>query len=387
LFTNNGNLWPTAEQELLLRASILAGDEALKAYQEWAARVSVEDLDYGSQRMLPLLYRNLQRLGVDAPLLDKLKGTYRLTFYQNKLAYRRMVAVLQAFAQAGIDTLVLKGVALVALYYKDSGVRPMSDLDLLVPPEQALTAVDLLQRQGWKPLSGPPITSTFISVHNSWAFRHADGTESDLHWYIFDQCCYPQADADLWRAAVSAQVDGFPIRALGPTDQLLHTCVHGAEWNPFPPLRWIADALIILNRAGNEVAWERLVEQAKKRRLVLATRDTLAFLREKFDAPVPGKILQELRSVAVTRMEQREYQWRTSPRGKLYRLQRIWFGYLRDRLMRPENARPHFLAFPEYLQRRWGAAHLWEAPIIAARLAPEILGMRASRDLDQTRGR
>ena len=66
-----GGCWPTPEQELLLRAALLQGEASLKAWQEWKSTLDFDHIDPGSQRLVPLLYHNLQRQGVQDPLMGK----------------------------------------------------------------------------------------------------------------------------------------------------------------------------------------------------------------------------------------------------------------------------------------------------------------------------
>jgi len=367
---------------LLLRACLLRDEEVLNAYREWARRVDVEALDYGSLRMLPLLYRNLKRLGLETTALDRFKGAYRQTHYQNKLAFHRVAALLDLLARAGIATLVLKGAALIPLYYGEAGVRPMADFDLVVRPEDALAAIHLLERSGWERDPGLPLTPGFISTQYSWHFSLPAAAELDLHWYIFDQCCYPDADTESWESSVPVEIEGFPAGALNSTDQLLHTCVHGAEWNPVPPLRWIADAMTILDRAAGQIDWQHLVRQAKQRRLVPAVRDTLTYLQTRLGAPVPDTVLSELRNSPVSLIERVEYRSRTSPPGNFPSLRKICFAYLRHRTRMPVKGYRRLLAFPRYLQARWGASNLWQVPVTGARLVKaSMLGRLSGREL------
>jgi Uncharacterised nucleotidyltransferase len=379
LSSDHGHLWPGPEQELLLRACLHRGEAGLQAYRQWASRVDVEALDYGSFRMLPMLYRNLQRLGQQMGVQEKFKGAYLQTHYQNKLAFHRVAALLNLLARAGIATLVLKGAALIPLYYGEAGVRPMVDFDLAVLPEQALAAIQLLERSGCQRKPGMPFTPHSISVHNSWPFKLPAAVELDVHWYVFEQCCYPNADAELWEASVPLEIEGLPARALNPSDQLFHTCVHGAEWNPVPPLRWIADAMTILDRTAGQIDWQRLIRQAKQRRLVPAVRDTLAYLQTRMDAPVPDAVLRELRNAPVSFIERVEYRTRTSPPGKFSVLGKICFGYLRYRTHTPADRYWRLLAFPRYLQARWGAASLWQLPVSGSRQLKASVLNRFSR--------
>ena len=75
----------TKDQELLLRAALLKGADAVEAWNEWKSAVDWEGhLDNGSFRLLPLLYTNLKRLEVRDPLMGKLKGIYLKAWYENQ---------------------------------------------------------------------------------------------------------------------------------------------------------------------------------------------------------------------------------------------------------------------------------------------------------------
>ena len=87
---NEAGCWPTPDQELLLRAALLQREQALESWNEWRRKVNIDVIDYGSHRMVPQLYRNLQRHGVKDPLMDRLKGVYRYYLYKNEILMHRI---------------------------------------------------------------------------------------------------------------------------------------------------------------------------------------------------------------------------------------------------------------------------------------------------------
>src|SRR5262245_43289127 len=105
----------------------------------------LDHLDAGSIRLLPLLYRTLERTGGghDA-LLGKLKGVYRHAWYGNQLRLRDTAVVLGELQRRGVDAMLLKGAALTLVHYRDHGLRPMEDVDLLVREAQCQSAIAAL---------------------------------------------------------------------------------------------------------------------------------------------------------------------------------------------------------------------------------------------------
>lgn len=361
--------WPTPQQLLLLRAALWQGSAALSAWSEWAKQADLDGLDLGSFRLLPLVYTNLQSLGLDHPWMSRLKGVKRRAWYANRLLFHRMRPVLDAFESAGLKTLVLKGPALATLYYPDLGARPMQDFDILVPTHQAPDALGLLSTLGFtsKPRDGEVFKPGYLSVIHGYQFTDAEGFEMDLHWHVFPDCCRPDSDDDLWAGAIPLDIEGLATRALNPADQLLHICVHGMRWNPVPPVRWAADAVLSMTRADG-MDWSRLIGQATKRRFIIPLREALRYLHDALDAPVPPDVLASLFALPVTPAEQREYDLLAQPLDALGPMQRLWLHY--RRYVRTQTATPILEqpgGFARFLQYSWGLDHWWEMPAYALR--------------------
>ena len=131
---------------------------ALEAWNEWRARVGLASIDTGSQRLLPLLWDNLRRQGVDLddPDIRPLLRSYRLTLTINRLLFQEISRQLRALHGAGFPTMLLKGAALTVHYYKDYGLRPMGDFDVLIPTARTEDVLRFLQTNGWDPVA--PLT-------------------------------------------------------------------------------------------------------------------------------------------------------------------------------------------------------------------------------------
>src|SRR5689334_6031332 len=378
---NEPGCWPTRAQELLLRAALLQGESALGSWNEWRRSVNIDVIDYGSHRMVPQLYRNLQRLGVKDPLMDRLKGVYRYYLYKNEILMHRIGGLLSAFEEAGIETMVLKGAALIQLYYRESGLRPMLDADVLVHAHQAEQAMEVLTRLQWKPLRYRQPRMRIPIVHST-AFEDDGGRQVDLHWHLFWECFNASDGDDYWKNAVSIKIGGAHTLALGPTDQLLHTCWHGARWNEVPPIRWVADAMAILNASAAEIEWPSLLKKAQRHRIVLPVKDSLEYLKKKFDAPVPDPLLKSMSAVRISKMERENYEVTLNPMAppttsKILRM--LYYDY--RWLSSSTSSRFKTLAFAKHLQAKWNIDHLWHVPLyMPMRLVRRVLKPKPSAD-------
>src|SRR4051812_27969199 len=118
---------PGANLRLLLRAALLDAGPAVAAWQRCRDEFDVARLDASAQRLMPQLYRNLRAAGVRDPRVDALRDAHRKTWSRNRVRFRQLATLVERFAGAGIEVVLLKGAALIPLAYGDYGARPMTD--------------------------------------------------------------------------------------------------------------------------------------------------------------------------------------------------------------------------------------------------------------------
>jgi hypothetical protein len=360
---------PTRQQELLLRAALLEGDEARHAWMRWQSSVDIEKLDAGSNQLLPLLYRNLRKMGTACPEMSRFKGVYRHTWYKNQLLFHDCTPVLSSFREAGIETVLLKGAGLAAEHYRDFGLRAMADFDVLVPFEKASAAISLLKALGWLPEFdfSDKVLQRYIASRHSCGFTSPSGSAMDLHWHVLQDHCRKDDDMDFWEGSREIRVHHIPTRILDPADQLLHVCLHGAIWNPVPTLRWIADAVTIV-KASPEMDWERLAAGARRRERTLTLRQSLEYLREKLDLAIPEAVVRALETAAVSRAERLEHAALTSSVQTRGPFLSFWLRYrwhVRSELGCGLLSR--FVTFPRFLQFIWRRENLLQVPLYGCR--------------------
>lgn len=300
----SGDFWPSEDDTLLLKAILLPRQEAIKAWEEWLQIVNVDTLEAGTNRMFPLLYAKLKEYNIDHPLMNTFKGIYRQTWYKNQMTFHQIIPLLKAFKDAGIDAIVLKGAALTVLYYKDLGLRHMNDFDLMISPLDVKKALTVLQTLGYMPIDSrwelfDDKRHYFINSHG---FRHPNIKQDfDLIWHLLPENCGMNDDDALWQHMQPIDINHFPTNTLDATDHLMHTCVHGLKWNFLVPIRWVADAKIIIDQ--NEIEWKRLIGEVQKRKVVLSTLQALRYLHDEFSVSIPGEVLSELSTLKIDKID------------------------------------------------------------------------------------
>lgn len=357
---------PSRHQLLLLRACLWEGDAALTAWRDWRRDLpDLASLDRGSHRLLPLAYRNLGASSLAGdPDAQALRDAYRRSWTANQLVLRGAREAIDALRAAGHEVLALKGAALLgSAYGDDAGARPMADVDLAVRPERAAEAARALAAAGFLPAAPEPERQ--LTVRHSIAFVGTRGVEVDLHRGML---WLAGLEEEMWRSSIEGEVAGAPVRILAPPDQLLQVCAHGAAWNPTHPVRWAVDAFKVLERAGGEFDWARLIAQAARGRLALPLRQALSCLAEELAAPVPAEALEELVAIPVSRGERLAHGAIGRPPSPRRSLAMLWWFWEAHRAQAQlERRRPTPVGLFRHLQEFWGLEHPSRMPDYAMR--------------------
>ncbi|HMO54669.1 MAG TPA: hypothetical protein PJ994_09205, partial [Tepidiformaceae bacterium] len=141
-------------------------------------------------------------------------------------------------------------------------------------------------------------------------------------------------------------------------DHLVHAIVHGSRWDPIPPLRWIADATLLLRR--HTIRWDLVVSEAERRGVTLAVGAGLAFLREHFEAPIPEEPPRQLLERGHGVLERADFRFQQGGRGAAAQSARYVTRYLR--LTRGKSPVVRLNLFPAYLRAMWGLESAWGLP-------------------------
>ena len=196
----------------------------------------------------------------------------------------------------------------------------------------------------------------YFDTRHAHGFVSAGGMQVDLHWFLLQGNPEPGIDDSAWADARPLDVAGVGALSLDPADHLLLLLAHGARWNPIPPVRWAADAVTLI-RAEPQLSWDKLVDGANQRGLVLVVRNLLLYLEDRFFVGVPERVIRELDEIPVTALERR------SPRafapGLAAGIEEV--RYLRNRYVargRISTGAESRRSFPAYVRHVLGAASL-----------------------------
>jgi hypothetical protein len=203
--------------------------------------------------------------------------------------------VLAALADAGVLTILVKGLPLAFAYYPSPAQRPSLDVDLVVKKEDFETATAVLKGLGYERAEDQGADSETAQAafvrFDAQGFRHV----LDLHWRFSGGSLLAGLPSFEEVAARSIPVPalGPHARTLGAVDALLLACAHRLHHVESDRLIWLYD-IALLAATLDEGGWRELVESARARRLASVCLRGLEAAREALGTAVPPGVVRDL---------------------------------------------------------------------------------------------
>lgn len=217
-------------------------------------------------RIAPLARDGVRRAGVAVPpMVAKCQAEAAADAARRALLMAsETLRIQQAFDEAGLPALFVKGATLAMLAYGELGMKDSWDIDLLTTPECALAARRLLLQLGYRTvpdvLSDEDRFKRLVDLSKEATFRHAEsGLWVDLHWRLLD-IRGPLQGVGAQSQVRNVQIVNTSVRTLRDEDLFAYLCAHGAG-HSWSRLKWIADLSALLG-SGDDTRIERLVEAA-----------------------------------------------------------------------------------------------------------------------------
>lgn len=280
--------WPRGPRSLLLEAA-LAPDEAraLDALRRWTDQHDLDDITFADHRLLAAVAERHGAALAAHPAYPRLKGLQRQLWTQSRMRVHGVLPILKTMTEAGVEIMLLKGAARIALHPAAQRERSHQDIDILVRPAQMRLAAAILAADGWQSARGDTALAAIarISAARAINFQKLPWGDIDLHrtaWH--GRNYHPDLDSALWDQAQSASYFGLPVVVPAAAERLAMTLSHGA-WSPEAHSDWLVDAADILGR--ETIDWPRFAHIVRLRGLASQVRIGLSYLQEGLDIRLP----------------------------------------------------------------------------------------------------
>ena len=228
----------------------------------------------------------------------------------------------------GIDVATVKGVTAGARWYRRTGERPCSDVDLLLAPhhlDRAAEAVAALQPDHpWIPHLDALVASRRVQA----VTLRVDDMDVDLHFDLLKLGIPTRGASRIWdRTLVHELPGGAAVRVLDDTAALLHFLVH-LNKDRFQRLLGYADVQRVI--AGGQVDWDLLQQDARREGIEVAVLRTLEAVLDEMSLPWPAEVPRPRgpRSLAWSLLWRPGIRLRGSEGRLRFRMRQNWIAIL-----------------------------------------------------------
>jgi hypothetical protein len=202
-----------------------------------------------------LLYHRLKDTDIPPFTLSQLRRHYQSVAAQNMIALDTLEKLELALGSERIEAMTLKGASLLEHLYTGVGMRPMSDIDLMVRPEQNERFINLLLKLGYVP-------DTMIPH-----YFHRDKSVIDLHIHALNTDrianrveLFPSGMEPVWANSLPWQEGYRWVRRPDDVDNVLLLTQHLMK-HSFSSLIWIVDIYMLLKNRDSTF-WRSLQKRA-----------------------------------------------------------------------------------------------------------------------------
>lgn len=256
------------------------------------------------QRLTPLLSHHLMspELASFVPerIMPRLQSIHYQSLARNMLLQDELGHILSGFNKEGIPVIILKGAALLDTIYRDISLRPMSDLDILVRPEDIGRAEALVLELDYtylvKPDDGPADQQNrhlsnlghrkkgiFLEVH-----RHIVNTDDAFHFDI----------SDFWARARPVRKAKAEALVFSPEDLLIHLSIKflsDRRYQSNAAVSQLCDIAEMINHYADSLDWELIVKTSREKGFAAGLYSVLYACQRILGTPVPTAVMQGIR--------------------------------------------------------------------------------------------
>jgi hypothetical protein len=219
---------------------------------------------------------------------------------------RQIDELLLLLNAEGISVIPFKGPVFTGAFYRNVGLRESEDIDLLVWPQDAQKASNLLISVGYEPefrLNGLQEQALIRFCKSRTFSNEKKETSVDLHWDLVP-VFFPVEIEEVWSHCQQVNVEGRAYNTLSGEDYLLYLCSHGLQ-HDWEVLSLVCDVAEVLRKNGS-LNWDYILRKAfiaQKGRILFLGLVLAAGLLQ---APAPLEVLEEARRYAAVRELARE---------------------------------------------------------------------------------
>jgi len=329
-----------------------------------------------NEGLLGFLYHYARSQAISVPPWAEalLHQEYRHTAFQNLCLLRFVEEMGEALRQRDLPVMVLKGVSLLNTAYRDVGLRPMEDIDLLLRPRDLDPFKAILGDMGF---AQDRVYQTTFNRGTVMVDLHTDLVSA--HRIKSRKALLKLDPETLWRGALPFFDETVPVYRLAPYDGLIALAFHLLK-HGFCRLIWFVDIQETLKAWGPDLEWMPFVDYCTRAGAGRCVLYALLLTRRLLGLPVPEEALQGLGQGKLSFLEKVLLGMRAAnePMGRLSQL--LYLFQIKGALQRVRFIRENMFPRKEVMGQIFPGRHHQPLPSLYASRVRDLF-LSAGTDL------
>ena len=238
---------------------------------------------------------------VSGELMEFYMAEYLSIEIKNTIYMKEAERVDKICRDSNIDYVMMKGAALIEAVYKDKGVRPLSDIDLIVESrEDALRLIELLE--GEKHSGENFISRRYKDYVRMSCFVTPGQFDRRIEIEIYfpvEESYYPLPEL-FFNNADRLFKKARRINNINTPDPSLHflvLLVHLVHHHLGARLIWYLDMAFLVDEYLDSMEWDVIISECKRLEFKNILFQILQMLKTKFRLKIPGAVLKATGSI------------------------------------------------------------------------------------------
>ncbi|MFA5879658.1 MAG: nucleotidyltransferase family protein [Candidatus Margulisiibacteriota bacterium] len=215
--------------------------------EEWHELIDICNL----HRLTLILYEKLKQLNPPPEILAKLQKIYLVNSAKLIKTEHQLRTITEQFEKHNIDYIVLKGLAFSKQLYKKEYLRPFTDIDILIKPDQFLRAREILLKIGYQ--AEEKLFEKLNLIEKNESFTQSSLVKIEMHWSI--HCCFGILESENIETYFQNKIQITDFYGLHPVDTLIYAAIHlfFLHYNSLN-LIWIYDIALLIQKINDLAA-------------------------------------------------------------------------------------------------------------------------------------
>jgi hypothetical protein len=219
-------------------------------------------------------------------------------------------------------------------YYPPECIRPISDIDIVVHPDERYRCVQIFRDVGYQLSSGTDV-ERMLTFHGELSWKNPQTQISvECHWDLINAASMRKVTnfdpSFIFGKLETFDVDGVTINVLPRSIELAYLMAHHVLHHKFKRLLWLADIFLII--MSEEVDWKEFEDTVKHLRMDRPVYYYLSALIRLFGREDFENILELKDKLLPQSMQYFLFSWFKRPENIFQREHCI--GRLRDHIFR-----------------------------------------------------